>query len=71
MSIVNQNHQRIAMGQRKIMTYQDLRMQKRKAKKAANELYYKNVMPDVMTQIDEAKNLAEVNLVMKTCRNLM
>lgn len=59
------------MGQRKTMTYHDLRMQKRKAKKAANELYYKNVMPDVMTQIDEAKNLAEVNLVMKTCRNLM
>lgn len=71
MSIVNQNHQKVAMGRRKIMTYHDLQMQKRKAKKAADELYYENIMPDVMTQIDEAKNLAEINAVMKTCRNLM
>jgi len=48
-----------------------LRFEKRMAKKAANELYYENIMPNVMKRIDEAKNLAEVNLVMKTCRNLI
>lgn len=48
-----------------------LQFEKRMAKKAADELHYENIMSDVMKRIDEAKNLAEVNLVMKTCRNLI
>lgn len=71
MSIINQHHQKMTSTQRKIMTYSDLRMQKRNAKRAADELYYTYLMPDVMKRIDNAKNTAEVNLIMKTCRNMM
>ena len=49
----------------------ELKREKADAKKAAKELWYYLVMPDVFKKIDNCKNVIQVTNVLAACRHMM